>query len=188
MSNKETKAQEIERLQKENEALRLKAEQNANIGIDPGMSKYMTDLNYLEKVKTQRSGANKITVKEVTDHKNTSLWTKWGKRVGPLHPHNLEVTYKRFYTEAQAKKRPWMYLLVQQPSPQEVENWKKSEEGQAYQAHIDAERKRKIKSRRKGEVDKLIDAMKHTYGLRPDQINAVKDPSEVGGQPVDAGA
>jgi len=173
----ETQAQKLKRLEQENQE--LKELQSAKAPSDD-LSKYMSDINFLNKSKIDNSGANKIVVQDISDHKNISLWTKWGKRVGPLHPNNAEYTYRKFYNQAQGQGMSWKKLLVKQPTEQEVSVWLESEEGKSWSEMIKLDRKRKDKTKKKSEADKIVKAMAQQWGVKTEEVNSIRKPQEVG--------
>jgi hypothetical protein len=158
----ESPEQKLARLEAENAALRntqneLEAKIAANTNI---MSKddmqYFSDLQYLKKV--GRVETNTIKVKETNDHKNISLWTKEGKRIGPLHPDNARATYEKFLLKG---KR----LLVKQPTEEEIAEYKKTPEYIAEMQRVAEDRARKEKSRKGKGLERLLEAMAKLTGL-----------------------
>lgn len=171
---RETNADKLRNLEEENQKLREMAEQQQPTD---DLSRYMSDINFLNRAKVSQTSTNKIVVKDIHDHKNISLWTKWGKRVGPLHPNNAEHAYRKFYNMAQRSNKPWLAIVVNQPTEQEVEAWKKSEEGKKWQAEVSIERARKMKTKKKSEIDRLVSQMQTMYGVGPNEINNIsKEP------------
>lgn len=174
---RENMKERLEKLELENEKLKIKVQEAEQVKPDIDLDYF----NEIQRIKqTGRVDTNKIEVREIVDHKNISLWTKWGKRVGPLHPHNAEQIYERFFNVAKSEKKPWLRLLAQQPSEKQIEAWKKTSEGKAYLAELKASRDKKDRTKRKGAVDRLAEQMSKMYGVQKEQINSVKDKAEVG--------
>jgi hypothetical protein len=166
---KETPAQKIERLEQENADLKAIAASQPT--LSPADSKYMQDMAFFDK---QKVGAGKIQVKEITDHKNISLWTPWGKRIGPLHPHNARHTYMKF-------RKLGRVLYVQKPTEDQIQAYYKTPEYKAWKIKEDENRARKRKSRGKGELDKILDAMVKITGQTKGDLQGILD------KPVAAG-
>jgi hypothetical protein len=167
----------LDQLEAENEKLKMKVQEAGEVEPDVNLDYF----NEMQKLKRSgRDDSNKIVVKQIVDHKNISLWTKWGKRVGPLHPKNAEQVYERFFNISKTKKRPWVRLLADQPTEKQIEAWKQTFEGKAWLKEFNDSRKKKEGSRKKGAVDRLADQMSKMYGLKKEQMFAVKDsPVEV---------
>ncbi len=168
---KETPEQTIARLQKENADLQFIAKSQPT--ISPADSKYMEDIAFLNKEKTGSSG-NKITLKDVTDHKNISLWTAWGKRIGPMHPNNALYTYHKF-------RRLGRVLYTKKPSEDEIQAYYKTPEYIAWKKTHDVDRAKKEESRSGKGLNKVIDAMvKMTGQNRADIISIIDKPASKG--------
>lgn len=158
----ESPEQKLARLEAENAALKnTQTELEAKIAANTNtMSKddmqYFSDLQYLKKV--GRVDTNVIKVKETNDHKNISLWTKDGKRIGPLHPDNARATYEKFLMRG---KR----LLVKQPTEEEIAEYKKTPEYIAEMKRVAEDRARKEKSRRGKGFERLLESMAKMIGV-----------------------
>lgn len=175
----ETNEQKIARLEKENQKQLEQIEKMQEAGQatqDPLMGRYMNELLEIQKV--GRVDTNKIQLKEIVDHKNISLWTRLGKRVGPLHPHNAEQTFKRFWSLG-------IQLTVKRPTQKQIDSYMRTKEYKEWKAKQDLDRKRKIKTKSKTEIEKLVKSIALMSGKSADEINKVFDAHEV--QPLSAG-
>lgn len=158
----ETPEQKLARLEAENAALRnTQTELESKIAANTNtMSKddmqYFSDLQYLKKV--GRVETNTIKVKETNDHKNISLWTKAGKRIGPMHPDNARATYEKFLIKG-------IRLLVKQPTEEEISEYKKTPEYLAELKRITEDRARKEKSRKGKGLERLLESMAKLMGV-----------------------
>ena len=165
---KETANQKIARLEQEKADLQFIV--NSQPKISETDSKYMSDMNFFDK---QKVGANRIEVKDINDHKNISLWTPWGKRIGPMHPNNARFCYHKF-------RRLGRMLYVTKPSEAEIQAYYKTPEYIAFKKKDDADRKRKKDSKSGSGLDKVIDAMvKMTGQNRADIISIIDKPKVV---------
>ena len=120
-----------------------------------------------------KSSANVIEVHERHDHKNISLWTRDGKRIGPLHPDNAIQALQRFGDLG-------IHLSSDMPSADEIEAYKKTPE---YRVATEKEAKRratKDKSRRSGQMEKLATEIAKMSGTTVEAINKILKASEVG--------
>lgn len=157
----ETLEQKIARLEAENKALEEKV--NASTDLLKGEdAKFFRDMEHLDK--KGRVDTMKIKVIEKNDHKNISLWTLEGKRIGPLHPHNAKRTYNDFYKRG-------VRLLVEQPTAEQIAAYKETSEYKQQRAKIDAIRAERTKSKKKGEVERLAALIAASMKTTPDQIN-----------------
>lgn len=160
---KETATQKIARL--EQEKADLEAIVNSQPKISDADAKYMTDLDFFDK---QKGGVNRIEVKEIVDHKNISLWTPWGKRIGPMHPTNARYTYNKF-------RRLGRILFTQKPSEAQIQAYYKTPEYLAWKKKFDADRVRKNKSKKGAGLEKVIDAMVKITGENRANIISIID-------------
>ena len=124
--------------------------------------------------KTGRVDDTKIKVQEFTSHKNISLWTKDGKRIGPLHPHNAKQTLMRF------KKVKGEDLLVRQPTQGQIDAYKLTLEYKAKQKKFEASRAIKDKTRNAKSVEKIAKSIAAEMGKTVAEITGIKKPGEVG--------
>lgn len=120
-----------------------------------------------------KASANSIVVTEHHDHKNISLWTKDGKRIGPMHPENAIQALNRFADIGIA-------LSADQPTAAQIEAYKQTAE---YKSRATKEAKRrteKDKSRRSGQMDRLSAEIAKMSGTTVEAINHILRASEVG--------
>jgi hypothetical protein len=161
----EVKVLSAEQLADENARLSAKvAELEATGKADPTLSKYMQELDTI-KGKAKVS-ADKIKVVDITDHKNISLWTKDGKRIGPLHRDNAIKTLQTFYSLG-------VMLSATQPTLEEIAAYKETDEYKAKMEALAKSRARKEKSKRSGQIDKLTAAIAKMSGLKLEEVNTI---------------
>ena len=166
---KETDAQKVARLEQEMADLKFIVESQPRISAAD--SKYMKDMDFFDK---QKTGAGKIEMKDICDHKNISLWTPWGKRIGPMHPNNAKYTYGKF-------RRLGRMLYTAKPSESEIQAYYKTPEYIAWKKKYDADRVKKNASRKGDGLNKVIDAMvKITGENRKDIVSILDKPTIVG--------
>ena len=128
-----------------------------------------------EMKKKAGSGAHSnIAWKEHHDHKNVSLWTREGKRVGPMHPDNLESTWQRFYDVG-------IILLAKQPTPQQIEEYKQTDEYKEKEKKFLANRELKNKSKKPEQIDRLIKQMAEMTGQTVQALTKILSPDQVMG-------
>lgn len=120
-----------------------------------------------------KASANSIVVTEHHDHKNISLWTKWGKRVGPMHPENAIQALNRFADIG-------VVLSADQPDAAQIEAYKQTAEWKARVAKESKHRAEKDKSKRSGQMDRLSAEIAKMSGTTVDAINHILKASEVG--------
>lgn len=166
----ETDAQKVARLEKTVSDLKIIADSQPTISLAD--SKYMKDLSFFDK---QKDGTNKIEMKDVTDHKNISLWTDWGKRIGPMHPTNARYTYNKF-------RKLGRILYTAKPSEAEIQAYYKTPQYIEWKKKHDELRIKRSKSKGKGELDKILAAMVSITGQTKDQLQSIID------KPVPTGA
>jgi len=129
--------------------------------------------NEMKKIRQKgRSSANSITVTEHNDHTNIALWTKWGKRVGPMHPDNAIQALNRFADMG-------IMLTVDKPTSEQATAWYNSAEGKAYQKKEADKHARRDKSRRSGQMDRLCAEIAKMSGTTVAAINHILSPGEV---------
>lgn len=166
---KETAAQKIARL--EQEKADLEAIVNSQPKISTADAKYMADLDFFDQ---QKGGTNRIEVKAICDHKNISLWTPWGKRIGPMHPTNARYVYNKF-------RRLGRILFTKKPSEGQIQAYYKTPEYLAWKKKFDADRIKKNESKSKNGLNKVIDAMvKITGENRKDIVSIINKPAGSG--------
>lgn len=120
-----------------------------------------------------KSSANQIVVHERHDHKNVSLWTRDGKRIGPLHPDNAIQTLQRFADLG-------IQLTADMPTEEEISAYKETDEYKEAARREDKRRTLKNKSRRSGQMEKLAAEIAKMSGTTVDAINSILKASEVG--------
>lgn len=157
-------------LEEENKILRQKiADQEMLQGkLGDGLS------NEIKKIRAKgKSSANVITVTERHDHMNISLWTKDGKRVGPMHPDNAIQALQRFADIGIA-------LSSDRPTAEQIGRYKDSAEWKAIEAKEAKRRAVKDKSRRSGQMEKLAAEIAKMSGTTVEAINHILKAHEVG--------
>lgn len=139
----------------------IKESQNMNIE-DQGLSKYFDEM---KKIRTKgRVDANKIKVVEVVDHKNISLWTKDGKRIGPLHPYNAEKSFMLFWNLG-------IRLSADEPTKEQIDAYKKTPEYKAVmKIHNE---KRAIKEESRKDTKKMQDYLKQIATASGQSVEAI---------------
>ena len=160
------KANELNEVIAERDSLRMKLEEKNN--------KEFKELNLghiqkeLRQIKEKASAGShyRIPYKEVHDHKNVSLWTREGKRIGPIHPESLEETWNRFYQVG-------IVLLAKQPTQQEIEDYKSSDEFKIKDKEFQRKRALKLKSKKPEQFEKLIKQMAEMTGMTVQALNRV---------------
>ena len=160
---KETAKQTIER--QDQEIKDLKAIASSQPAVDPADAKYMNDIDFLSK---QKQGTNRIEVKEICDHKNISLWTEWGKRIGPLHPNNATFVYHKF-------RRLGRILFVHKPSEESIVAYYKSPKFLRWKEDFDKDRTLKKKSKSKDGLEQVLNKMAEITGQTRDQLQSIID-------------
>lgn len=172
----ETPEQKSARLERELNEMRAAQEElqakleTAQPNLTDSEAQYFKDMDFIRK--HGRNDANKIQLKEITDHKNISLWTKLGKRIGPSHPDNARQTYERFW-------RNGVKLLVQKPSEEQIEAYKQTDEYKQWKKKFDENRARKNRSRRKGETERILGLIAQMSGKSVNEIHNIKKPEEI---------
>ncbi len=164
---------------------KLKAAEEANailtkqLADKEKISVEMTDVlgdritNEIKKIRSKgKASANSITITEKHDHKNISLWTRDGKRIGPMHPDNAIQTLNRFADIG-------VILTSDQPTVQQIEAYKSTAEYKKISKWEQERRALKDKSRRSGQMEKLCAEIARMAGTTVDAINSIKKPGEV---------
>lgn len=119
------------------------------------------------------SQANVITITEKPDHRNITLWTRYGKQIGPIHPDNaIRVLQERVGGFDQ--------LSTVQPTAAQIQSFYDSEEGKRFLKIQKDERDRKLKSRKSGQLEKLAGEIATLHGKTIKELNQIKSPGEVG--------
>ena len=145
----------------ERDNARLRQNNESMAGMQPIQDRLMSEMDKLNKASRDTSG--KITMKHIHDHTNVYLyWTNGyhiGKRVGGLHPANAKVEMQRF-------ARRGIQLSITPPTAEEISAYKATDEWQRLSKEFEASRANKVKTRGKGEIDKLARAIEQLSGTR----------------------
>lgn len=141
-----------------------------NMQQDNSLSKYMSEMDKIRR--KGRVDSNKIKVHEFADHKNISLWTPEGKRVGPMHRTNAERAFKLFWEIG-------VRLQVDQPTAEEIEAYKQTDEYKQKLAEHLKTREHKEKSRSKKSMDRIVKAIAEMSGQTVEAITNIAKPNEV---------
>ena len=172
MATKKELEQELNELRAQNEQL-LKEAEITDIPLPDGIGNFAA--NYLSEVsKIQQKAkvdSDKITVQEFTDHKNISLWTPLGKRIGPLHRSNALRTLDLFH-------RLGRQLSTDRPTPEQIEAYKKTAH---YKKDLEAQAKKQAardKSRTSRGTDKLVKAIAEMSGQTIEAIQNIYKPGQ----------
>ena len=130
--------------------------------------------NEMRKIRQKsKASANTITVVEKHDHKNISLWTKEGKRIGPMHPTNAIQTLNRFADLGVA-------LTADHPTEAQIEAYKQTAEYKARQKKWQESRVTADKSRRSGYMEKVLQEISKNSGMTVEALNRILPPEQVG--------
>jgi len=138
---------------------------------EDGERKYLDELKNIRR--TARVTSDKIIIKEIADHKNISLWTKDGKKVGPMHKTNAERTLSRFYEDL------GVILSTRQPTEEEISKYKRSAEYKKKMEKLNKSRAEKDKSRKAGQIEKLAQEIAKMSGQTVEAINAILKAKDV---------
>ena len=160
-------------LEEENKILRQKLEdqqklEQASQGvIGDRLSSEISNIR-----KKGRATGGTITVVSGTDYVPVTLWTKWGKPVGPQHPDNAIQTLMRF---AEAG----IILSATKPTNEQNIAWSNSPEGKAFWKKENERRAAKTKSRRAGNVEKVLTEIARLQGTTVEAIHHISRATEV---------
>ena len=167
----------IEDVMAENAKLRESVESlSAAQPVEEGLSRYMNEIKSINK--KARVESDKVMIQEFSDHKNISLWTKLGKRIGPLHRDNAIRTLNRFFDLG-------IILSTTQPTSVEIEAYKLTSEYKVTKDKLDKSRALKDKSKKAGQMDKLAKAIAEMAGTNVEAINHILKAHEI--KPLTAG-
>jgi len=169
--------------QNELEALRAKVAQleeekkeREERELASGNSNLVKELQEIRK--NNKSGAGKITYKDIHDHVNIPLYhtngLHIGKVVGPIHPGNAEDVYLRFQAIG-------VRLSIYKPTAEQIERHKQSKEYKEALAKFERKRKLKNKSKKESEVERLTQEIAKLTGVPANRINKIKSPEEISG-------
>ena len=170
-----TTKEQAAQLARENEALKAKIslleaaqtppeQQFAGSGIAEEMRKIRAK---------GKSQANVITVTEKNDHVNVTLWTPWGKPIGPLHPENAIQTLERWGTLLGVN------LSVNKPTNEQQIAFQKTATWAKMQKAWEKKESWRVKSRRSGQMEKLIAEIAKSSGITAAALNNVLKPGDV---------
>ena len=155
-----TKAQLLE----ENKKLR---EKNTQGELPKSLRKANSFMDEMQKIKQKATvDVDSIKVKDFSDHYNISLWTRLGKRVGPLHRTNAEAALKRFWDVG-------VQLSVDEPTAEDIEEYKTTDEYKEWKKNEDNRRAIKSKSLRKENMEKLVTEMAKLTGQNVTAITSL---------------
>jgi hypothetical protein len=161
----------LEEIQAENAQLRATVDKLSSAPTgDVNLARYMSELDKINK--KAKVTADKIQIHEFADHKNISLWNKLGKRIGPLARDNAIATFKRFFDLG-------IILSTEQPTPEQIEAYKQTDEYKAYAEKLAASRKRKDKSKKSGQMQKLAEEIAKMSGTTVEAINHILKANEI---------
>lgn len=145
---------------------RLQAEQRLVLGGDIASE--------IRKIRQKgKSTSNSITVVEQNDHKNISLWTRDGDRIGPMHPDNAIQALNRFADIG-------IMLTADRPTAEQIEAYKQTPEYKKLQKAEDERRAIKMKSKKSGQIERLSAEIAKMSGTTVEAINHILRASEVG--------
>ena len=168
---------DIEKLVAENQRLLQQVQEMGKVseGMDPIAASYLKEVEFIKK--NARVESDKIIIKDFSDHKNVSLWTKDGKRIGPLHQSNALAALQRFFAIG-------IQLSATKPTQEQIDAYNASPEGKKRIAEFTRIREMKDASKKKGNMEKMMKQMMTQYGvtmetltglLSPDRIKSVKE-------------
>jgi membrane-associated HD superfamily phosphohydrolase len=148
----------------------LAVQQEASKNIQ-GLSRSLTqEINEIKR--KGNSTANTITVGTSRDYTPVTLWTKWGKPIGGLHPDNAIQTLQRFANVG-------IILSARKPTPEEATAWSNSAEGKAYWKNEAEKRAAKDKTKKAGQLEKLAAEIAKQTGTTVEALNRVLKIHEV---------
>lgn len=164
----------LQALEQENRLLKEQIEQQEKAHQESLATLGGNITNEIKKITQKgKSSANSITVTEINDHVNVSLWTKWGDRIGPLHPDNAIQALHRFANMG-------VILSVDKPTHEQVQAFYASPEGKRFLKKDTENREHKLKSKRSGQMERLCNEIAKMSGTTVDAINKILSPREVG--------
>lgn len=170
---KETKVKKTQsELEQENTALKDKVESMLKTPqpTDPGLEKYMSEMGKIKSMAKDEAGS--IKVKEFSDHKNISLWSKIGKRIGPLHQTNALRAFEVFW-------KLGIQLSTDKPTPEQIAAYKETDEYKKWLAGHLKIRAIKDKSKKSGQIEKYMAEIAKLTGTTVEALNHILQPGEV---------
>lgn len=163
----------IDILEEENKVLKRQLEESQKREATQELRHFDNLTSEIRKIKAKsKPSANSIIVKEVIDHKNISLWTKLGKRIGPMHPDNAIQTLHRFADIG-------IFLTADQPTQEQINQYKETDEYKDLVKRETARRAIKDKSRKAGQLEKLANEIARMSGTTVEAINHILKAHEV---------
>jgi hypothetical protein len=136
---------------------------------DPGRNFYKE----IEEIKKKgKTASDHITYKDILDYTPITLYhtngLRIGKQVGPLHPSNAEYAFKEF-------DRIGIRLSLRKPKEEEIERFKETPEYKKLRSEHDKKLEKFKKSTKASEIDKLTEAIAKMQGIKPQELNKVKE-------------
>lgn len=172
--SKEQDLNKQEALAQENKILRDKIaamELNRDTMVDVLGGNIANEMRKIRQKGKKSANSTKVTLE--CDHKNISLWTKYGKRIGPMHPDNAIQTLNRFADIG-------IMLSADQPTSAQIEAYGQTAEYKDMMAKEKIRRARKDKSLKTGQMEKLANEIAKMSGTTVAAINNILKISEVG--------
>jgi hypothetical protein len=127
----------------------------------------------IKKIRKQgQSQANTIGVGVNADYKPVTLWTKWCKPIGPMHPDNAIQTLNRFADVGVA-------LSIDKPTTEQLDAYSKTAENQKRVERENAKRVSKEKSRKAGQMEKFTAEIAKLSGTTAEAVNRILQAHEV---------
>lgn len=161
---------DIKKLEQENQILRQKLANQEQMQTDMVNVLGGDIASETRKIRQKgKSSANKIAIVEQNDHKNISLWTKRGKRVGPMHPDNAIQALNKFADIG-------IMLSTDRPTREQIEAYEQTREGKKIIKQEQAVRARKNRSRKAGQLEKLTEAIAKMSGVPANSLNNIVKP------------
>jgi len=160
-------------LEQENILLRQKLEENEKLSQTSPVVLSDSLMSEMKKIRQRgRVKGQAINVISKSDFKRISLWTKYGKQLGPMHPDNAMQTLNRFADLG-------VILTVDKPTPEQIEKYKQTPE---YKKKLKWETERraiKDKSRKSGQFDRLSAEIAKMSNSTIDMVNKILPMAEV---------
>lgn len=175
MASKKLTVAQQQALQVENELLKRQLEEQQSKADTMVNALGSVDLlGEIRKIREKgKSTAHEIQVTERHDHKNISLWTRMGKRIGPMHPENAIQTLHRFAALG-------IILSVEKPSREQVDAYMQTAEYKKWEIEEKKRRERKEGSRGQNNMKRLTEEIAKMTGQTVEALNRVLSASEVG--------
>jgi hypothetical protein len=163
---------DIEKLVAENQRLLQQVEELGKVseGMDPIAATYLKEVDVIKK--SARVESDKIIIKDFADHRNVSLWTKWGKRIGPLHQSNALAALQRFFAVG-------IYLSATMPTKEQIDAYNESPEGKKRIAEFNHVREIKDESKKRGNMEKMMKQMMTQYGITMETLTGLLSPEKI---------